>query len=500
MMMKQILRFWLAITLIFMSYTGALYSQEPEIRAVRIPEPADLSSEVPDKVLLIPIYRQGAFVGMQVYLMLAENPLACMGLTLKDIIITINDTPIVSEEIFAEFAELSVVRSITIERNKRRIRFEYTHDAQGSCVVVDYAETISVRARPPASVSRKHLDRVVYIKPGERSSVPPGALGVIPDQHVMYCMGLRYGDLVLAIDGEQHDRSVDPRDRFLKPRELQSLKIKRGAAYYQIQYVHDAQAPRICEEAGSYTEVRARLPETDGELSSSLKLTLLGSPELKTRMWSVSFLERRRTLACMGIPRSFQIQKLNGRIPTEAEIRRALTHPREISSLKIKDALERRFIHDPEAELDCTPWAPPPGTVPPLHPVTGEPASHSYIEAFHEMAIKFPANSLIPRYRKPEEHARLRKAAERLDAIQKRIEQRDRNLSESQVLEYFQARRKTLRDRIEISEYVLAKDTTYGANRETYEKILVESGARLKDLDTEETETLRWLRTIENDR
>ncbi len=127
----------------------------------------------------------------------------------------------------------------------------------------------------------------------------------------------------------------------------------------------------------------------------------------------------------------------------------------------------------------------------PTNPQTGKPYDEETMEQFEKLRLIFPGNDLIPRKYTKEQKAK--KDEEDAKYAQATSAYLNNNASKEQVELYFNRQEKTLRDRLEIVEYLIdaqKEDGEYDKNGE-FQKILDSTNEQLKNLETQKQEAFK---------
>lgn len=127
----------------------------------------------------------------------------------------------------------------------------------------------------------------------------------------------------------------------------------------------------------------------------------------------------------------------------------------------------------------------------PINPQTGKPYDEETMEQFDKLRLIFPGNDLIPRKYTKEQKAK--KDEEDAKYAQATTAYLNNTASKEQVELYFNRQEKTLRDRLEIIEYLIdaqKEDGEYDKNGE-FQKILDSTNEQLKNLETQKQEAFK---------
>ncbi|MBE7410774.1 MAG: hypothetical protein L6Q54_14610 [Leptospiraceae bacterium] len=108
----------------------------------------------------------------------------------------------------------------------------------------------------------------------------------------------------------------------------------------------------------------------------------------------------------------------------------------------------------------------------PINPQTGKPYSEEAMEQFDSLREKFPGNDLIPQRLTPEMRANKNKDSERIAKITNNVTNKTANNSE--IREYYKFQEKSVKDRLEIIEYLVQSQKESGEEDEggQYQKIM----------------------------
>lgn len=127
----------------------------------------------------------------------------------------------------------------------------------------------------------------------------------------------------------------------------------------------------------------------------------------------------------------------------------------------------------------------------PINPQTGKPYDEETMEQFDKLRLIFPGNDLIPRKYTKEQKAK--KDEEDAKYAQATTAYLNNTATKEQVELYFNRQEKTLRDRLEIVEYLIdaqKEDGEYDKNGE-FQKILDSTNEQLKNLEIQKQEAFK---------
>lgn len=127
----------------------------------------------------------------------------------------------------------------------------------------------------------------------------------------------------------------------------------------------------------------------------------------------------------------------------------------------------------------------------PFNPQTGKPYDEETMEQFDKLRLIFPGNDLIPRKYTKEQKAK--KDEEDAKYAQATTAYLNNTATKEQVELYFNRQEKTLRDRLEIVEYLIdaqKEDGEYDKNGE-FQKILDSTNEQLKNLENQKQEAFK---------
>ncbi|MCC6275521.1 MAG: hypothetical protein IT569_06670 [Leptospiraceae bacterium] len=108
----------------------------------------------------------------------------------------------------------------------------------------------------------------------------------------------------------------------------------------------------------------------------------------------------------------------------------------------------------------------------PINPQTGKPYSEEAMEQFESLREKFPGNDLIPKRLTPEAKAEKARHEEKLAKVSQAVINKTANNSE--IREYYKFQEKSVKDRLEIIEYLVQSQKESGEEDEggQFQKIM----------------------------
>ncbi|MCB1178633.1 MAG: hypothetical protein KDK36_13695 [Leptospiraceae bacterium] len=127
----------------------------------------------------------------------------------------------------------------------------------------------------------------------------------------------------------------------------------------------------------------------------------------------------------------------------------------------------------------------------PVNPQTGKPYDNETMDQFEKLTLVFPGNSLIPKRMSKEEKAQ--KDQENTTYANATAAVLNKTASKEQVVMYYEKQEKTVKDRLEIIEYLIDAQDDDGNSEQTeqFQKILKGAKEQLENIEKQKTQAFQ---------